>query len=265
MKFFKYILIAILAMPVVAFGQQCKLVQAVKMTPRLFSFKTQTPGEIGWHPFNKMIFSMTIKNVGNQAIAFLSFQLNYPNRLHPLLLQTNWDDVSINIKPGEEKTIFMPTVVDMYSLPSGLTVTVTKVVNGEGMILNVPWCDLGSALLPPPFQAPAAQANSPIQVVGKDVTAPVLLLGGEITLPPIDDLNTRRGQKEFQKRRGQKAIVSFIVSESGEPLNITIKQGTSSDAVNKAIVQGISKWYFAPALRDNKPVAVQIRLVYSIR
>ncbi len=229
-------------------------IEAVKIMPRLYAFRVSTPGEEGWRPLNKMALDLTVKNVSGKDIAAVSFQLNYPDRLHPDMVPTEWDDVPVQIRAGEEYSLHFPNLVDILGGANAVTVNVTKVRYQDGMIVDVSFCSLGKAPFPPPFQPPAAQTNSPIQPIGNDILPARILESHQISVPP----------EELRKVRGKKLILSVIIGENGEPRDIKIKQGTLDSVVNEAAVEALQKWNFAPAMKNNKPVTVQVDIAFNL-
>jgi len=79
------------------------------------------------------------------------------------------------------------------------------------------------------------------------------------TYAPDPDPNQVR-----KARHGGTVQVSLVVDTGGLPNDVKVAQGASPD-LDKAAVDSVKKWKFAPATRDDKPVPVRIKVVVSIK
>jgi TonB family protein len=57
---------------------------------------------------------------------------------------------------------------------------------------------------------------------------------------------------------------SLVVGEDGEPRDIKVSQGGLADNVDVKAKEALSKWYFAPAMKGDKPAAVRIEVSFAV-
>lgn len=53
--------------------------------------------------------------------------------------------------------------------------------------------------------------------------------------------------------------IGLVVTSKGEPKNLRVIKGLDKD-VDQSAVDAVEQWRFAPAKKDDKPVAVRISL-----
>ena len=55
-------------------------------------------------------------------------------------------------------------------------------------------------------------------------------------------------------------IVHLIVDEKGQPANLSVKEPCEVESLNKAALDAVKKYRFAPAFLDGRPVAVELNV-----
>ena len=105
-------------------------------------------------------------------------------------------------------------------------------------------------------QSPAQNAAQdspygPVYKVGKDVTAPVVLKSVEAKFP----------QSGHDAKKGFRAIVllHLVVDAEGSPQDVKISRSYNADFDAEA-VKAVQQYRFKPAMKDGKPVAVEISI-----
>ena len=94
----------------------------------------------------------------------------------------------------------------------------------------------------------------PVFPVGGGVTAPLALSAPDPELP-----------RSFHKRNFQgTAVLHVVVDSNGMPRDIRILRSLGPD-LDKAAVDAVSKWKFAPATKDGKALPAQINVMVSFR
>jgi TonB family protein len=56
---------------------------------------------------------------------------------------------------------------------------------------------------------------------------------------------------------------SIVVGEDGEPRDIKVKAGALGGTLDEEAREALTKWYFAPAMKDGQPVAVRIDVSFT--
>jgi TonB family protein len=96
----------------------------------------------------------------------------------------------------------------------------------------------------------------PVYKVGKDVSAPVVLKSIEAKFPK----SARRAQAGFQAV----VLVHLIVDAEGMPRDVQISRSYNADFDEEA-VKAIQLYRFKPAMRDGKPVAVEVNIEVNFK
>ncbi|MGN6111840.1 MAG: energy transducer TonB, partial [Luteimonas sp.] len=70
------------------------------------------------------------------------------------------------------------------------------------------------------------------------------------------------------QRRGLSGTVllRIHVDADGEPVAIDLVQGSGARELDRAAVEGVRRWRFAPAMRDGQPVggSVQVPITFNL-
>lgn len=117
-----------------------------------------------------------------------------------------------------------------------------------------------------PASAPASVGNSP-----DAVTAPVYRVGGGITPPTLLYKVEPSFTKEARKRKlSGITTLNLIVDAEGNPQNVHVvgsiadtaskKNRAAALSLDQAAVEAVSHYRFAPAMRGDKPVPVQVNV-----
>ena len=240
-------------------------IQAVNIVPHVYTFRnviTQGPEKGGWRPFNVMAMDLTVRNSSENDVAAMWFDFVAPNDGSQL---GNWDSgVHVPLRRGQQVSVYFDNYgrfMNLWASFKAVKVMLTKIMYASGQIVDLTSCEVGTAPIPPPFQPPKAQPDSPVYDVGGDVSPPRVL---EWHLPPVAQ-PLKPKVSLFHKPTGstQKVIFSLVVGEDGEPRNIQVKEGTLGDKTDEA-KETLRRWYFAPAMRDDTPVAVRIEVSFSV-
>ncbi len=246
-----------------ALGQahQCPI-EAVKVVPHVYTFRRSGPEPNGWRPFNVMAIDLTVRNVSDKNVSVMWFDFQNPPDYS--LFGSWYSGVHAALNPGQEASVYFDNYGRFMDLGQRSFKTVklvlTKIQYANGMIADLYSCDLGTTPIPPPFQPPKAQPDSPVFSVGGDVLPPRLL---ESHMPTV---TAYLGPESFRHptRSKQTMTFSLVVGEDGEPRDIKVTQGTLADNVDAKAKEALSKWYFAPAMKDYKPVAVRIEVSFTV-
>jgi hypothetical protein len=153
---------------------QCPI-EAVRIVPRVYSFRVTSAGEDGWRPLNKMALDLTVRDTSDKNIAAMWFEISTYNGA----IITDWDDVRADIKTVGEKSLYFPTNGHLIELndsftPATVKVTLTKIKYSDGMIAYM-GCELGTALIPKPFHPLSASPNSPVFTLEEGISPPRVL------------------------------------------------------------------------------------------
>ena len=210
-------------------------IEAVKMTPRLYPFRVSTPGEEGWRPLNRMALDLTVRNVSSKDIAAMSFQLNYPDRLHPRMVPTGWDDVPVGIKAGEEYTLHFPNLVDILGGANAVTVTLTKIRYRDGMIVDIPFCDLGEAPFTPPVQSSNAIPQGQLPAKDANFSRYVDIIKRTIAA------NWYSRQADPKASLGHSVIVTFVVHRDGTVSDRRIAKSSGVPSLDLSAIQAVER------------------------
>jgi TonB family protein len=105
-----------------------------------------------------------------------------------------------------------------------------------------------------------AAANAPVQEkiykIGGDVSAPVLTYSVDAKFPDAER-NAKKGLEGI-------AVVELIVDSKGRPRDIRVKRSLRPDFDRNAI-DAVRQYKFDPAMRKEKPVAVEITIEVNFR
>jgi TonB family protein len=178
--------------------------------------------------------------------------------------EASWDGVHAEVRPGQRVSVYFDNYGRFMRLSptpaKDVKVVLTKIQYANGMVVDT-YCDLGTAPMPPPFQPSKAQPDSPVYGVGGDVSPPRVL---ESHMPdtPLPPKPNWRGR--IPGESAQTVVFSVVVGEDGEPRDIKVKQGTLGSAMDESAKQALAKWYFAPAMKDDKPAAVRIEVSFTL-
>lgn len=254
-------------------------VAAVKVTPHVYTFRVSSGGD-GWVRSNRMALDLIVKNTSSRDIAAVSVKIANRNRT---LIQ-DWDKVRVNLKPGETTSLFYPN--DNYRLidvsfwgKEPVVVDLFGLRYGDGEIVNTD-CRIGSSPLPEPFQPVKANPSSPV-FEGQPDSPPRVLESYNLPAPkktmPSDTTRTESDEKmqecnnlrrqtnnphldcaPFFRGATSTAIFSLVVGADGEPRDIKLKSGTLGGGRDDQEIQLLHKWYFGPAIKDDRPVAFGI-------
>ncbi len=103
--------------------------------------------------------------------------------------------------------------------------------------------------------APLAQTvKTPLQV-GGDVQAPTLLQHPDVHAP----INQGQGDESGE------ATISIVVDSKGHVAEATLLSSSGSAEFDHNAVLAARKYVFAPAMREGKPVAVQMSIAMNFR
>jgi TonB family protein len=102
-------------------------------------------------------------------------------------------------------------------------------------------------------------AGSALPMAAGDGDEPVYDLGPGITPPRI----VKQVPPRYSTARGMRVdgtvTIALVVSSSGEPKDLHVIKGLDKD-VDQSALDAVEQWKFAPAKKDDKPVAVRITL-----
>jgi TonB family protein len=108
----------------------------------------------------------------------------------------------------------------------------------------------------PPQEATQDGPYGPVYKVGKDVTAPVLLKSVEAKFPE-SARDTKVGFEAI-------VLVHLIVDSEGMPRDVHISRSYNADFDAEAI-KAIQRYRFKPAMKDGRPVAVQVTIEVNFK
>jgi periplasmic protein TonB len=100
---------------------------------------------------------------------------------------------------------------------------------------------------------PAQQQGSAV-TVGSGISAPV----------PIKSPDPNYSSKAQKAKLEGVVVVSIVVDTDGLPKNIKITRSLGMGLDEEAI-KAVKKWRFKPAIKDGKPVAVQVNVEVNFR
>jgi TonB family protein len=110
------------------------------------------------------------------------------------------------------------------------------------------------------FASPALTAQDVSK--GADVDEPVFEITSDITPPRV--LRQKTPEYTDRARRGAVrgiVLLRFVVSSKGLPVRIVVAKGLEQD-LDQAAVNALREWRFGPALKEKKPVAVEMSLEF---
>jgi outer membrane biosynthesis protein TonB len=58
--------------------------------------------------------------------------------------------------------------------------------------------------------------------------------------------------------------MSVVVGVDGMPRDIKILDGAVEPTLAQSAIENLSKWYFAPAMRGDTPVAMKMNIEFSV-
>lgn len=113
-----------------------------------------------------------------------------------------------------------------------------------------------------------AHSNVPDEAKPPDVQATDARpqkVGGGVSAPRVIKAPDPKYSKEARKAKYEATSVLWvIVKEDGTPGDIRVKTPAGKGLDEKAI-EAVRKWRFKPAMKDGKPVAVQINIEINFR
>jgi TonB family protein len=238
-------------------GHQCPI-EAVKVVPHVYTFRQFGPEQNGWRPFNVMAIDLMVGNVSDKNIGVMWFNFMTTST------EASWDGVHATVNPGQRVSVYFDNYghfMNLSPMPvKDVRVFLTKIQYANGMVVDLN-CDLGTTPLPPPFQPPKALPDSPVYSVGGNVSPPRVLESHLPQAPPPPKPNWRG---RIPPESAQTVVFSIVVGEDGEPRDFKVKESTLDNAMIDKAKQALSKWYFAPAVKDDKPVAVRIEVSFTL-
>jgi protein TonB len=95
---------------------------------------------------------------------------------------------------------------------------------------------------------PAGQGDEQVYDIGPGITPPRIIK----QVPPR--YSTAKGM-----RVDGTVTIGLVVSSKGEPKDLHVLKGLDKD-VDQSAVEAVEQWKFAPARKDDNPVAVRISL-----
>lgn len=110
------------------------------------------------------------------------------------------------------------------------------------------------------FSTPALTGQDASKDV--EVDEPVFEITSDVTPPRV--LRQKAPEYTDRARRGAvRGIVQlrFVVSSKGLPVRIVVAKGLEQD-LDQAAVNALKEWRFSPALREKKPIAVEMSLEF---
>ncbi len=245
---------------------QCPI-EAVKVVPHAYTFRRSGPEPNGWRPFNVMAIDMTVRNVSDKNVSVMWFEFQNPSDYS--LLADWYSGVHLALSPGQQGNVYFDDYGKFINLgpPPVKTVKVllSKIQYANGMIVDLYYsCDLGTTPIPPPFQPPKAQPDSPVFSVGGDVLPPRVLESHLPTVAAYLGPYTPAYNATHPNKSKQAMTFSLVVGEDGEPRDIKVTQGALADNVDVKAKEALGKWYFAPATKNGRPVAVRIEVSFTV-
>lgn len=126
--------------------------------------------------------------------------------------------------------------------------------------------DAGVADTQPAAPAPAAPAPVAPPIAPPPVQAPPPL--ADASLPRPVDAPPPRYPRDAQRRRQQGTVLMRVhVDAQGNPGDIDIVAGSGTRSLDRAAVEAVRRWRFAPAVRNGQPVAgtVQVPIDFTLQ
>jgi TonB family protein len=114
-------------------------------------------------------------------------------------------------------------------------------------ILSVGACLLCSATAQKSTEEDASQSEEPVYELGPDVTPPRV----------IKQVNPKYSESSRGVRVTGSITIGVIISSQGTPKDPRVIRGIE-DEVDRAAVEALKQWRFAPARRKDKAVAVRV-------
>lgn len=272
-------------------------ITAIKITPHVYMFRiydsvcikysggscAETKRGEGWIRSNRMALDLVLENVGNRDIAALTFHITDRGAGSV----QDWDDVPVNLKPGEITSLFYPSnnyrLIDVsFWRDKSVIVELYGLRYGDGEIVSTS-CSLGSAPIPEAFQPVKADPNShvyegnpdspPRVLESYDLPQPKQKMPWDITPQEQREYGAKMQACNNLRRQTQNptldcvppsgkvthaAVFSLVVGEDGLPRNIKLKSGTLGENWDEKEIELLRKWSFGPATKDGKPVAWRI-------
>ncbi len=100
---------------------------------------------------------------------------------------------------------------------------------------------------------------------GRRAGGRVYLVGGDVLAPKVLYDPDPDYSEEARRAKYQGPVdLRLIVESSGAPSNIRVVRGLTGD-LDRNAVEAVRRWKFRPALKDGKPVAVQINVTVNYR
>jgi TonB family protein len=272
----------ILLTPIATLGQASTYVvhthcpvQATRISPRVYSFREYQAGEEGWRPISKMALDLRVKNGSDRGIAAMSFVISAP---HGTQIE-QWDNALLNLKPGDEGTIYYPTdgkLIDLYGGYTSVSVMLTKIRYADGEISDFQ-CDLGKSLIPPEFKPEKPSTPSQVLPIGGDVSPPRVLESHAMDLHRVPHICTKQEvdsdpttvccqPTSFNSCAFSRLTVrlSAVIEIDGTPQQIQVESGSLGEQLDKQAIETLEQWNFAPAMMADKPVATRVIIPFEI-
>lgn len=72
--------------------------------------------------------------------------------------------------------------------------------------------------------------------------------------------NPRPSYRRLARKRGHegRVIIRALVSSSGHVTQVTVKQSSGHDSLDKAALRAVKRWRFRPAQRSGRPVGATL-------
>jgi TonB family protein len=100
---------------------------------------------------------------------------------------------------------------------------------------------------------------------GGGIGGGVFRVGGGVSAPRALDTPDPEYSEEARKAKYQGTVVLWLVVDAnGQPKEIRVSHSLGMGLDQKA-KEAVSKWKFEPAMKDGKPVAVQIAVEVNFR
>lgn len=250
-------------------------VEATRIVPRVYSFRQYQPGEEGWRPITKMALDLSVKDGSDRGIAAMSFTISAP---HGSQIE-QWDDVPVNLKPGNERTIYYPSdgrLIDLYGGYTSTKVMLTKIRYDDGEIADFQ-CDLGSSPIPAPFKPEKPSTPSQVYPIGGEVSPPRVLELHSMDVHQVPHICSRQEvesdpstaccQPTSSNSCAATRItvtLSTVIEIDGSPQQIQIQSGSLGAKLNSQAISTLAQWNFAPAMMGDKPVATKVTIPFSV-
>jgi hypothetical protein len=158
--------------PMTTIHFQCAI-EAVKISPRVYAFRSYLSGQEGWRPFSKLALDLKIQNNTGRDISAISLAVTSPHGTEIV----DYDNVPAKTSNGMEKMLYLPTDGDLTILGTTDTtvrVSLRKIRYSDGELADFD-CTLGSAPIPPPFLPLKPAPSEKIYPIGGEVSPPRIL------------------------------------------------------------------------------------------